>query len=73
MLLAKAESFPKLSSRNSITVDGVVFYIKKVGVIYHCWEYKSRYMIVVGETKDRLTSWLRSNIDKVKERIKNAS
>lgn len=72
-MLLIAESFPKLSKVNSLAVGGILFYVKKEGVIYHCYDYKSKVLVTVSETKERLTIWLNKNIEEVKRRLSERS
>jgi len=61
--------FPRLSTKNSLAIDGLIFYLGSVGGGYVAWEYKSKVKIVATNTKERLALWLQLNIDKVKERL----
>ena len=62
-------NFPKLSKSNSLVVDGLMFYIKKIGKSYVAWEYKSRIKIVATDNKERLIDWLHINNEEIKRRL----
>lgn len=72
-MLLEIEAFPKLSKVNTLVVDGTIFYVKKEGVIYHCYDYKSKVLVTVSETKERLTIWLNKNIEEIKRRLSERS
>ena len=64
--------FPKLSKSNSIAIDGLLFYIKKVGNIYVAYEYKTKLQIIPAVSKEKLIQWIENNIKRIKDGIKEA-
>ena len=62
--------FPRLSKSNSIAVDGHIFYVKKVSVIYVAYDYESKFKVAVNANgKEDMFSWLHDNIEEIKRRI----
>ena len=59
-------NFPKLSKSNSLVVDGLMFYMKKLNGSNIAWEYKSKIKIVATDNKERLIDWLYKNIKEIK-------
>ena len=62
-------NFPKLSKSNSLVVDGLMFYTKKLNGSYIAWEYKSKIKIVATDNKERLIDWLYKNIKEIQGRL----
>ena len=62
-------NFPKLSKSNSLVVDGLMFYMKKLNGSYIAWEYKSKIKIVATDNKERLIDWLYKNIKEIQGRL----
>ena len=62
-------NFPKLSKSNSLVVDGLMFYMKKLDGSYIAWEYKSKIKIVATDDKERLITWLHINSKEIKRRL----
>lgn len=61
--------FPRINKNNSIAVDGMLFYVKKIGNLFVAYEFKSKIRIKGNFDKDMLFDWLRANIVEIKRRI----
>ena len=61
--------FPKLSKANSLALGKHIFYMKKIGSVYVCWDYKSKIKIVSTDNKPRLIEWLHKRYDEIERRL----
>ena len=61
--------FPRMNKSSSIAVDGMLFYVKKIGKVFVAYEYKSKIQVNESFDKDKLFVWLEANIVEIKRKI----
>ena len=61
--------FPRMNKNNSIAVDGMLFYVKKIDKLFVAYEFKSKIQVNESFDRDKLFYWLEANIVEIKRRI----
>ena len=61
--------FPRMNKNNSITADGMLFYVKKIDKLFVAYEFKSKIQVNESFDREKLFVWLEANIVEIKRRI----